>query len=91
MMIINLLLPFLAGLLLGVLFFGGLWWTIKNSINRPQPALWFLLSWLIRSSSVVIGFYIIAQQQWQRLAVCLLAFIIARFLVLRFTRRSSSA
>ena len=30
-----------AGLLLGALFFGGLWWTVIRGSSSAHPALWF--------------------------------------------------
>jgi F1F0 ATPase subunit 2 len=29
----------LVGLLLGVIFFDGLWWTVQRALALPQPAL----------------------------------------------------
>ena len=31
-----------AGVLLGVFFFGGLWWTVRRGVSSNRPALWFL-------------------------------------------------
>ena len=44
----TLTLAFVAGALLGALFFGGLWWTIQKAITSGQPAIWFLGSLLAR-------------------------------------------
>jgi F1F0 ATPase subunit 2 len=30
-----------AGLLLGAIFFGGLWWTVRKGVSSKRPALWF--------------------------------------------------
>ena len=38
----------LAGLVLGAIFFGGLWWTVRKGLSSQQPALWFLGSMLLR-------------------------------------------
>ena len=75
-----------AGLFLGVLFFGGLWWTVRVAVVAKQPALWFLGSWVVRVSIVLAGFYFVGVDQWQRLLVCLLGFIAGRLIVTRFTR-----
>ena len=37
-----------AGLLLGAIFFGGLWWTVRKGVFSKSPALWFLGSMLLR-------------------------------------------
>ena len=81
-----LLLAGAAGLVLGAIFFGGLWWTVRKGLTARQPALWFLGSMLLRMGIVLAGFYFAGGGQWQRLLVCLLGFVIARFLVMRLTR-----
>jgi len=76
----------IAGLLLGAIFFGGLWWTVRKGVFSKSPALWFLGSMLLRMGIVLIGFYFVGRDDWQRLVVCLLGFIIARLIVMRLTR-----
>ncbi|MDP3245292.1 MAG: ATP synthase subunit I [bacterium] len=75
-----------AGLVLGTVFFGGLWWTVSKGVASPRPALWFLGSLLLRIGIVLAGFHFIGGGRWQRLLVCLLGFFIARFLVMWLTR-----
>lgn len=75
-----------AGLLIGVVFFGGLWWTVKKGLSSSKPALWFAISLLIRLGIVVGGFYLVAGGSWQRLLACVAGFTAARFLILRMTR-----
>jgi F1F0 ATPase subunit 2 len=76
-------LAFLAGALLGVFFFGGLWWTVQKGVTSETPALWFLGSLLLRTGLILVGFYLAAQGHWSRLAACLLGFVIARIIVVR--------
>lgn len=75
-----------AGLALGAVFFGGLWWTVRKAVSSSRPALWFVGSMLLRTGIVLVGFYFVGSGQWQRLLACLLGFVIARFLVMRLTR-----
>ena len=74
-----------TGLVLGAIFFGGLWWTVRQGVASKHPALWLLGSALVRMSIVLAGFYFIGREHWERLLLCLLGFIIARFLMMRFT------
>jgi F1F0 ATPase subunit 2 len=83
---LSLVLALMAGVLLGAIFFGGLWWTVRKSFSSKQPALWFLGSSLLRTTLVLAGFYFIALGQWQRLLVSLLGFAMARLMVTRLTR-----
>ena len=75
-----------AGLLLGMLFFGGLWFTVKKAMTSKRPALWFISSLLLRLGITLGGFYYIATGDLSRLLLCLLGFVIARYLVIWFTR-----
>lgn len=76
----------IAGTAIGMIFFGGLWWTVRRGLSSRRPALWFLGSLLLRMGLAVTGFYFVGNGQWQRLLACLLGFIVARFIVLRITR-----
>lgn len=85
---VMLLLAFGGGVLLGVSFFGGLWWTVRRSLVSPRTASWLLGSFVLRMSISVVGFYLIANGHWERLLACLLGFILARFGVVWFSRTS---
>jgi len=76
----------LAGVVLGALFFGGLWWTIRRGLASRQPALWFIGSMLLRTGMVAAGFYFILGDNWQRLLAGLAGFVIARLVVTRLIR-----
>jgi F1F0 ATPase subunit 2 len=75
-----------AGVLIGAIFFGGLWWTVRKGMTAKNPALWFLGSSLLRTSFALAGFYFVARGDWKKLLLCLLGFLIARWVVLRLTR-----
>ena len=79
-------LALVAGIFFGAIFFGGLWWTVRKGVAAKNPALWFLGSMWLRMGIVLAGFYFVGRGNWQRLVVCLLGFIIARFIVMRLTR-----
>ena len=83
---LNPVLATVAGVLLGVMFFGGLWWTVRKGSSSQQPALWFFCSLLLRTSTALVGFYLVACGHWERLLVCLLGFVMARHIVIRLTR-----
>jgi F1F0 ATPase subunit 2 len=81
-----LLLSSLTGVALGIIFFGGLWFTVRKGVSSRCPALWFCASLLLRTSIVLSGFYFTSGQHWERLLVCFLAFVITRVVVMRLTR-----
>ena len=82
---LTLVLAWVAGGVLGAMFFGGLWWTVQKGVSSKQPALWFFGSLLLRMSIAVAGFYFVSGGHWERLLACLLGFVIARFIVMRLT------
>ncbi len=86
--ILNLTLAFTAGVLLGGIFFWGLWWTVQKGLSSQQPALWVLASMLARTAIVLTGFHFVAQGRWERFLMCLAGFIIARFITIAFVRRA---
>ncbi|MEO6151333.1 MAG: ATP synthase subunit I [Mucilaginibacter sp.] len=77
----------ISGVFLGIIFFGGLWITVKKTLGTSYSALWMLGSSLIRTIIVLSGFYLVAQGNWQKLLLAVVGFIAARFLVMRFTKR----
>lgn len=74
-----------AGVLLGGVFFGGLWWTVRKGVSSQRPALWFGGSLVLRMGVVLAGFHVVGGGHWERLLVCLLGFAVARFAVTRLT------
>lgn len=79
-------LALIAGALLGAIFFGGLWWTIRGAVSSRRPASWFFVSLLLRTGVAVSGFYLASRGDWRRLLACLVGFLIARVLAMRLTR-----
>jgi F1F0 ATPase subunit 2 len=79
-------LALVAGLGLGAIFFGALWWTVRKGISSRWSAFWFFASMLLRMSMVLSGFYFVGRGDWKRLVACLLGFVIARIIVTRLTR-----
>jgi F1F0 ATPase subunit 2 len=77
-----------AGLLLGGIFFGGLWWTVRHGVTAKQPGVWFLGSMMVRMTIVMAGFYFVGDGQWQRVLGCLIGFMVARPIVVWLTRPS---
>jgi F1F0 ATPase subunit 2 len=82
----SLVLACVAGVVLGVAFFGGLWWTVSKGLSSPRPALWFFGSLLLRTSITLAGFYYVSQGDWEKLLACLLGFLTGRAVVTWLTR-----
>jgi F1F0 ATPase subunit 2 len=88
--ILVLVIGLLAGVLIGAAFFGGLWWTVLHAVGARNPAPLFLASVLVRMTSALVGFYLVGSAHPDRLAACLLGFVGARFLIVRFAPLSAN-
>lgn len=83
---LSLVVAFASGLVLGGMFFGGLWFTVQRALASSRIALWFLASLLARTAIALGGFYVFAREGWPALLSCLAGFMVARLLVTWFTR-----
>ena len=73
-----------AGLGLGLLYFGGLWLTVRRLPGSGRPALLFAGSFAGRTAVTIAGFYLVMDGHWERMLACLAGFLIARqFLISR--------
>ncbi len=87
--ILNTAVALIAGIALGTIFFGGLWLTVKKMVHSKKPALWLLSSFFLRVGITLVGFYFVGAGNLQKLLICLVGFIAARFIVLHFTKSRS--
>jgi len=76
----------LAGVLLGMIFYGGLWWTVRRGVSSKSLNVWLIVSFPFRAIVAVSGFYLVSRRDWRSLLVCLLGFLIARICVTRLLR-----
>jgi F1F0 ATPase subunit 2 len=82
---LTLILAWASGMVLGAIFFGGLWWAIGKGIASKQPAVWFFGSLLLRVSIVLVGFYFVGAGNWQRLLLCMLGFFMTKIALICVT------
>lgn len=81
-----LIMAVIAGLMLGAIFYGGLWWTVRRSVSSETLSLWLIGSFALRGIIAVSGFYFVSQGDWRRLLGCLSGFVVARIAVTRLTK-----
>jgi F1F0 ATPase subunit 2 len=80
-----------AGIILGLIFYGGLWLTITKGLPSKHAHWWFLGSFWLRLGIAFGGFYIVAQGEWENILACLAGFMIGRVAVKMLTRETSHA
>lgn len=86
--ILNSLMTIIFGFFLGILFFGGLRWTVKLITESKLGFLILPLSFIIRSLITIFGFWWISGGSPYMICLSLLGWIAARFLFLHFDKSS---
>lgn len=89
--ILPITLAWVAGLGLGLFYFGGLWLTVQRLPTWRWPIPLVLASFAGRTAVVVVGFYFVMDGQWERMLACLAGFVMVRlFLVSRMRTELAS-
>ena len=80
----------IAGLLMGTVYFGGLWLTVQRLRDARRPALLALVSLVGRLAMTLLVLYLVTGGQWAGIGIYLLGFFIMRtILVWRWGPRTS--
>jgi F1F0 ATPase subunit 2 len=78
-MLLYLIAAFTTGVALGAVYFTVLWHTLKQLPSTKSPARLLLISYVMRLSAVLAGFYLImGEGHWERLVAATTGFIIVR-------------
>lgn len=86
-MIVDLLIGAGTGALAGLVFFGGLRWTVTRLATRRNPALWAMGSFLVRSAIVVGLFLLMLDGSLVRGLAGLVGLVVVRTLVVGAVRQ----
>lgn len=84
--IIEIIIIFICGIILGVIFFGGLWLTVKKGITSKMPGILFVASFFIRTVITLLGFYFLGANNPKNMAACLVGFVVTRFAIKYYTK-----
>jgi len=89
---LNFVYSFFIGIALGVLFFAGLWWTLQKVVEAKSSPILILVSWLVRMSFALYGFYAVTvffpgKNGLLLLLTAVTGFLVGRFGVNRFVHR----
>jgi F1F0 ATPase subunit 2 len=88
--VLYLLVAFVVGMGAGIVYFGGLWWTVLRLPLVRQPALLTLGSFFVRTGISLSAFYLASGGHWERILASLLGFIVMRGLLVRRVRTAST-
>ncbi|MBU0908996.1 MAG: ATP synthase subunit I [Proteobacteria bacterium] len=79
------------GFAVGLVYFQGLWLTLSRYSGQKNLGSKLLLSFLIRLTLAIGIFYYSMQDDWQRLILLLIGFLIARQVMIRRLREPAPA
>ena len=77
------LLILFAGFVLGIIFYGGLWLTVRALPKSRHSVLLALASFWGRTGLVIGGLLLAMDTSWQRALICLVGFALARIVFSR--------
>ena len=80
---IQYIVPFAAGIVTGLFYHGALWWTVRSLPRSRSPVLLSIGSFYLRMTITMAAFYIVMQNDWRRIALCLAGFMAVKFIVTR--------
>jgi F1F0 ATPase subunit 2 len=72
-----------GGVVLGLVYFLGLWLTVKKVPGVRRPYLFLSGSFLIRMALVLAGFYVLLTYNWTYLILAMVTFLITRHWVIQ--------
>jgi F1F0 ATPase subunit 2 len=68
---------------LGLVYFAGLWWSVRHLLRRPQGRAWVMGSRILRLVVAALGFFALSQFGVEALLMGLAGFWLARWHLLR--------
>ena len=80
--VLQMIATLVGGALLGIVFFGGLWLTVRRLPYVRQPALLFVVSAILRTCVVMFGMWFLGGSDLRSVLCCLLGVIIARTVII---------
>jgi F1F0 ATPase subunit 2 len=82
----SILVALLAGIALGGFYFGSLWWVVRRVAMAKCSKWWLAAGFVARAAITLAGFFLVMNGRWERAALCMVGFLLARSLVLRQLR-----
>jgi F1F0 ATPase subunit 2 len=82
----SLVLSLAAGVGVGIIYLGGLWWTVRRLAVVKRPGLLLFSSFLVRTGLALVCLYLLTGKDWIRLMAALLGFLVVRFVMVWFLR-----
>lgn len=81
---------FLFGFLIGIVYFGGLYYSTRKFKDVKNPAIFMFLSFIIRMAVLIAGFYYLAKIDYKNVLIGLIGVILVRFIMIFKVKNYSS-
>lgn len=81
------ILAFFIGIILGILYFGGLYLTVQKIYKSKNPSFLMVISLVIRMGGLVAAFFYISKNGYKNILFTLLGIIVARFIMIYVARK----
>lgn len=90
--VLSLVLMFICGMILAILYLFGLWFTVQRIREGEHPVFWLITSLILRMALLLTAFYfILSYGNWEYLLAVLAGFITLRIFTTRSMRQRVSA
>lgn len=88
-LLLRLIPAFAGGIVLGALFFAGLWLSVRRLGHAKRLGLVLVVSYVVRMIVVIGGLFLLSDGDWRRLAAALTGFILMRMLMVRLVGQNA--
>ena len=79
-----------VGILLGLFYFGGLWWTLRRVMKSSRPGVLILLSFFVRTAVTLAVLFLMVRMHWALAVGSVVTMILTRVvLVVKLGRLSA--
>jgi|LGVE01.1.fsa_nt_gb F1F0 ATPase subunit 2 len=83
------ILGFIGGILLGIVFFGGLYWTVKKVGRVKYPGPLMLMSAVARMSVLLFGIYFLGGNAINQVLAVLVGVVLVKFVMIFKVRKKN--
>jgi len=82
-----LLIGCLWGISLGIIYFGGLWFTVRFVPKVSRPKLFMFLSFILRMTILLAGIWFVLREGALVFTATLITILLVRFVMIQFANR----
>lgn len=79
--VVGLIMLGVAGGLLAIFYFGGLWLTVRAIPDSRRPWLLYFVSAAARLAILLTALFLLMAGDWHRMIVCMAGFVICRLVI----------